>query len=391
MTLAARVKRLLSRSIDGHADVREYQPRSGYLPFLPHVTPDGVVAVQPDRSGLLEPGTPYLTAIDELPIDAWLSAVQEFVPRGTSRWVREKTVSGLVFIQEWRIHLGRATPDTVSITLSDGERETHRTLTVTDTKPAFGVWPGPGSRAIGNVGYLRLPMMSPRAAAEIGEWLPRFRDMRGLIIDVRGNSGGSRQAFMPLLPYLVPPSLGPQVVNLAYPRQSASFDPAALEGRGLRPVTDARWTSEERYVIDAFLTPFHPAWTPPEGQFGAPHLMLLERGDASSFLNMPVVVLSDPVCLSATDVFLRLASLLPNVTLMGEGSGGSSGAPRVHRLPGSGLHVRLASMASFQPDGRLFDGHGVDVDVHVPPTPETFLQGGHDSLLGEALAFVRGA
>ena len=35
--------------------------------------------------------------------------------------------------------------------------------------------------------------------------------------------------------------------------------------------------------------------------------------------------------------------------------------------------ARLASMASFQPDGRLFDGNGVQPDVHIDPFPEYYI------------------
>lgn len=41
-------------------------------------------------------------------------------------------------------------------------------------------------------------------------------------------------------------------------------------------------------------------------------------------------------------------------------------------------------MASFQPSGKLFDGQGVEPDVHLEPTPDYFV-GGRDRLLEEAL------
>jgi hypothetical protein len=45
-------------------------------------------------------------------------------------------------------------------------------------------------------------------------------------------------------------------------------------------------------------------------------------------------------------------------------------------------------MASFQADGRLFDGHGVLPDVVVAPTPEFYI-GGMDQALGEAIKRLR--
>ena len=42
-------------------------------------------------------------------------------------------------------------------------------------------------------------------------------------------------------------------------------------------------------------------------------------------------------------------------------------------------------MASFRPDGRLYDGRGIEVDVEVLPDPGDFLIGGGDAQLKAAL------
>jgi len=45
-------------------------------------------------------------------------------------------------------------------------------------------------------------------------------------------------------------------------------------------------------------------------------------------------------------------------------------------------------MASFESDGRLFDGNRVQPDVVVQPLPEYYI-GGSDSVLAEALKRIR--
>ena len=42
-------------------------------------------------------------------------------------------------------------------------------------------------------------------------------------------------------------------------------------------------------------------------------------------------------------------------------------------------------MASFRPDGRLYDGRGIEVDVEVRQAPENFRTGGGDAQLEAAL------
>ena len=93
----------------------------------------------------------------------------------------------------------------------------------------------------------------------------------------------------------------------------------------------------------------------------------------------------DDRCFSATDVFLAGLKQLDGVTLMGTPSGG--GSARSVSFDLGAARVRLASMASFQPDGQLFDGNGVQPDKVVEATPEFFI-GGTDAVLASAVQFL---
>ena len=106
------------------------------------------------------------------------------------------------------------------------------------------------------------------------------------------------------------------------------------------------------------------------------------------FYTSPVVVLVDEGCFSATDIFAAAMGALPNVTLMGTATGGGSARTQSFRLPKSGLEVRCASMASFQPNGQLYDGNGVQVDIEVEREPEDLLQGDSDHQLEAAVKWL---
>ena len=58
-------------------------------------------------------------------------------------------------------------------------------------------------------------------------------------------------------------------------------------------------------------------------------------------------------------------------------------------LPNSRIRVSCASMASFRPDGKLYDGRGIEVDVEVRPGAPFFLRGGRDDALEVALEYLR--
>ena len=73
---------------------------------------------------------------------------------------------------------------------------------------------------------------------------------------------------------------------------------------------------------------------------------------------------------------------------MGTASGGGSARTTSVSLLNR-IGVRIGSMASFQIDGRLFDGNGVEPNVVVEPNPEFFI-GGNDNQLRKASRFIKG-
>ncbi|MEE2889567.1 MAG: hypothetical protein VX404_03905, partial [Planctomycetota bacterium] len=49
------------------------------------------------------------------------------------------------------------------------------------------------------------------------------------------------------------------------------------------------------------------------------------------------------------------------------------------------IEVKCASMASFRPNGWLYDGRGIEVDIEVHPDPTFFINGGRDKALERAI------
>ncbi len=56
----------------------------------------------------------------------------------------------------------------------------------------------------------------------------------------------------------------------------------------------------------------------------------------------------------------------------------------------SGIKILLSSMVSFRPNGKLFDGNGIEVDFTVMPAPGDFL-GRSDAVLDRALEWIKQA
>jgi C-terminal processing protease CtpA/Prc len=304
--------------------------------------------------------------------------------------------NSLAFVQRlgfMRMLLGLPGDAPVRLQLASRDGARTRQLELGETTGRSVPRPESESRILdGNVGYLRIATMDARAAAEVNRLMPQFRGTVGLIVDVRGNGGGTRDALRALFPYLMSQTEAPRVVNAAKYRLHPEYREDHLGGsRFMYSESWEGWTHEERAAIAQFKTTFRPQWTPPEAEFSDWHyLVMSRRTNPEAFVyGKPVVVLLDAGSFSATDIFVNALKGWHDVTLVGTPSGGGSARQVPVTLPISRLSFTLASMASFQWSGRLYDGNGTAPDVVVHPEPEYFLVGGRDNVLEQAIALLR--
>lgn len=353
------VHRVLALFQDGHTGVRQDPFDVGFLPFLVGEAEGGLAAFQEDRSGLVDPAHPFVKSIDGVAISKWLDAAGRNV-----RMLRNA--------REVRKQLGIDEAGFLKIELADAGGKTRTVeMALAKSRPAYGEWPRTKSRILdGNVGYFRLELMDER---EID--LKLFEKTRGLIIDVRGNRGGTRAALRALFPHFMKPADAPRVANVAASRVEGED----LDDRWLFPAD--KLSDKERESVRKLN--FKPEWKLPEG-FGEWHYFVLSPGGAPFHYDRPVVILMDGDCFSATDIFLGAFKGWRNVTLMGARSGGGSGRKLPYQLPRSKVEITLSSMASFQADGKLYDGRGVEPDVVLMLKATDFI-GKTDSVLDEAL------
>jgi hypothetical protein len=387
--------KILALGIDGHSVVSGYfSPAGGYLPCLIESEDARFIAFKPDRSGFLADGFPYVVKIDGRDIADWCRAAEVFVPKGSPQYIRRQCLRRLRDVDHMRSLMGLPKSGTVEIELSavDGNATKTVVVPVAARPPLYGEWPQSNSRIlVGNVGYLRLPSMTASTSVgEIKKWMPEFRNTAGLIIDVRDNGGGDRDALLQLHSYLAAPDAPPRVFTAAAYRLHREHTNDHLAQRFMYRADSEQWTAKERQAIAEFAKTFKPTWSLPEGQFSEWHYMVLSRQDDPSVFHYakPVVVLMNEKCFSATDIFLAGLKGLPNVMLMGSPSGGGSALAQEIKLGSTPFSLRIGSIASFQADGKLFDGYGVQPDVVIHPNPEYFI-GGRDRVFDEAIKRIQ--
>jgi carboxyl-terminal processing protease len=186
-----------------------------------------------------------------------------------------------------------------------------------------------------DVGYIALPSLwdftaqadtdqdreSAAAEAAMDEVLTGLRPVRGVVLDLRVNSGGSD-------------AVGLAIAGRFADRERLAFTKLAAEGRGR----------------------------------SAPYPVHLQPSQRERF-DKPVVVLAGPLTASAAEVMLLGLRVLPRVTVLGRPTLGVFSDTLYRRLP-NGWEFTLSNEIYRTPDGALFEGMGIPPQlVSAAPLP----------------------
>ncbi|MCD8303992.1 MAG: S41 family peptidase [Prevotellaceae bacterium] len=193
-----------------------------------------------------------------------------------------------------------------------------------------------------NTGYVVYESFSSAIGeGNISDMLYYLRTTNGLIIDVRGNTGG----------------------ELTYAERLASH-----------------FTNER--VLVGYTT--YKTGTG-HSDFATPQEEWLEPSEGVRW-QKPVVVLTNRECYSACNIFVRDMMECPNVTVLGDQTGGGGGMPFTSELP-NGWAVRFSASPSF--DARMNQiEFGILPDISCSLDSVAALQG-YDSLIETARELLR--
>jgi hypothetical protein len=396
---------------DGHSRVVSSSVRlrsfcSSFPPYLVEESAGRLVAFKPDRSDFIDPNFPFLLAIDGVSMDTWLEAAGLTVAMGSPQFVRYNTLRNLRYIEALRRELGLSKSETVELQLesADGLSTRQLAMPLVEQRPIYGFWPRPEneiksmddarveSRILEpNIGYMRFVMMlaEPEFLDDLIDAMESFAKTDGLIIDIRTNGGGRRSPLRVLLPFFMEGNDEPRVVNLAKYRLGTENIEEDFKARYLYPATSPHWSKAERDVLSRFASTFRPEWTPQREKFSQWYYFVISPSYDKRYYcyDKPVVILMDSWNFSACDIFLGAFKGWKNVTLMGLPSGGGSGCRQEYRLGNSGIRIHLSRMASFQPNGKLYDGNGIQPDIVVETVPTDFI-GRTDTVLEAAIKYI---
>lgn len=374
--LGIQVKRLLGLFGDGHTRVSRSRLKidSLFLPFKIKKIDGKYYAVS--KGKLFNKKQPEILSIDGFSIPILQEKAGEMATQGSPQLYEDGSltyISYYGFLQK-QLNLKNNIP---KIQFTNGKDTTTINVALVDKKEMRKLLPRKKSEhklLANNIGYIYLHKMEKKE--DYLKWLQNtmeeFKNTNALIIDIRGNGGGSRKPIYTLLPYFI---TSPKVINVNALRINKDLDPninepiGRLEKRMAYPEKSTHWTAEERKAITDFKTNFTPEWKFDKNKFSKWHYSVVSPNNTP--YNKPVYVLMDSGNFSASDIFLAAFKGTKNITLIGEKSGGGSGFTSVKFLENSGLMYLLSRMASFQPNGKLYDGNGVTPNIEIKQTVET--------------------
>jgi hypothetical protein len=200
-----------------------------------------------------------------------------------------------------------------------------------------------GWARFGDVGYLAIGTFDPTRirAADVLTALDSLRQTRALIVDVRMNGGG----------------------NSALSDSIAARFADAARVWGYYQVRNG---------------PRHDDLTRAEPATLAPRPWRYDRA---------VYLLTGRGCFSSTEMFVSAMREYPQVTVVGDTTGGSTGNPGFYSM-GEGWQFTVSRTLYYDAQRRIMEDAGIPPDVVVPATPADFARG-VDPVLDYALARAR--
>ena len=124
---------------------------------------------------------------------------------------------------------------------------------------------------------------------------------------------------------------------------------------------------------------------PDHNDFSTPKEVYIEPSDGIRW-QKKVAVLTNRRSYSATNDFVNSMKQFPNVTIIGDKTGGGSGLPFSSEIP-NGWSIRFSASPMFDPQMNQLE-FGIDPDVKVDMTTED-IQRGKDTIIETACNLLK--
>ena len=349
----------------------------GNLPFKLGRTNSGWIAIDTTGYQLLHDDYPLVKEINGISLAKLKAQASRYVNACSKQMVDKSSLSVMQYF--FPIVISKITPKIekeVRITLARKSDESTVTLTLPFRKKPIRrskIKYNKSHLLSKNIGYLRINSMN-KNVDDVHRSMHEFQDSDGLIIDIRNNGGGTYDILDALYGYFLPSDDIGKIINIAAVKKSKAFKSDHLDYRKTFALDNEHWNEKQKEMIKEFSHSFSPQWSFNRSSFSQwQYRIAAPQKNLQYHYTKPVIVLTNASSASASDGFANAFKLLPQATLMGEATAGMSGANRPISLGYSNLTLNLSSMISFRPNGKLFEGNGVEVDIEQLPTASDYI------------------
>lgn len=398
--LAFELEKIISNIIDRHANIRmenfeedDYELYNLYLPFAVSSIGDNIVALNFNRTTkeyeYFDQAYPNLKEVDGVGIKDFLNnnAYTRKLSPKTAKQTDE--LKDLRDIGELYFKQGKTTLKDIEITLTNGKIDKKLALPLSNRRNwYFDIGSTSFNRDYRDFGrekdfelskldkwltdsiaYLAIPSMVsyeeiPILEPYLTSTIEKYKDSKTMIIDIRGNGGGTREILYTLSGYFVQPKQSPWVANVAYVRSDQFLDEdiSSMQSRFLYNYNSKMLSDKDRKAIDGFKEDYETEFKVDLNKFSEPYYMILHSKQP---INCPIYILVNEECFSAASVFTSAFKGLDNVKVVGVTTNGSSGRSQKFYLKNSNIRVKLSTMLSFQRNGKTLDGNGTVPDIII--------------------------
>jgi len=301
--------------------------------------------------------------IDRIPVLEYLTdSVYPYISAATAHWKFDKSVTEILYGKPQSVV-------TVTIKTPKGEIRDVEMIRnyisnegkeeMADTVKALPI----NIKIIdGNIGYIQVLSFLNEYVDTIQntflKWVPQLKECKGLIIDIRGNRGGSDRAW-----YIVTACFTQHIYG-NWKQFSRKHVPTFRSwGESLPEYEEYYWGTAMEEIE----------------RIGSPTANIPE----SLQLHQPLIILSGQYVGSAAEFFLLSMKDRNRATIVGEPSVGCLSTPTFYSLPG-GYQAMIATMKCVNVDGSQPNDTGILPDIEVKRDYNAYLQG-RDNMLERAL------
>jgi len=308
-----------------------------------------------------------IVKIDNIPVVKYImDSVFPYITASTPHWKFDKSVSEMLYGTPYStVKITIKTPKGKEIEVgivrnynSEGAKEP---MADSNYIPPINI------KMINDIAYIQLTSCMRQYLDTINsvfnEWLPQLRRCKGLIIDIRGNRGGTTQVWDNIAYYLIPDTLFQTQGKYLSRNHNATYKNWGENYPQFKDFYEGI-SMEEIY---------HPPYKN-------------ELPDSLK-LHQPLVVISGYFVASASEFFLTLMKETKRATIIGEPSVGAMSEPMFFPLPG-GLEAMICIKKYINPDGTQPCETGILPDIEVKRDYKDYLKG-KDNVLEQALKELR--